>query len=213
MKTNSPILSYIKNQPIEVQDRLMQIRQLVLEQVPNAIECISYSMPAFKLDKLILCFAAFKNHIGIYPTGAGVVEFEKWTNRYQTSKGAIQLPINEALPVDLLIQLIQTRVKQIQHKEKIKHSITCPKGHVFEKSTNCKSCPVCAKNEQHEFFLKQLPAPAIRALKSHQIVTLTDFTRYTESSVASFHGLGPKSMSVILNALKKAKLTFKTPLT
>lgn len=210
MKTVSPVLAYINEQPKAIQASLLKIRNLILEQAPHSTECIIYNMPAFKQQQVILYFAAFKNHIGIYPTATGVLAFEKWTTEYKTSKGAIQLPYHKAIPTTLLIKLIQTRVKQIQELNSQKKKTTCQNGHKLEKKTSSHTCQICKKEAKKVFFLKELPAPAIRVLKQHHIEELDDFTKHTHASVAAFHGLGPKSMIVIEAAMKKAKLKFKS---
>ena len=89
---------------------LKQLRSLIREAAPRAQEKISYQMPAYALDGALVYFAAHPNHIGFYP---GVVErLRKDLGNYKTSKGTIQLPLDEALPVALIRKIVKARVKQ-----------------------------------------------------------------------------------------------------
>jgi uncharacterized protein YdhG (YjbR/CyaY superfamily) len=151
MKNESPILAYIEQQAPSIQAKLKQIRKIVIEKAPNAVECISYGMPAFKQEKMLLYFAAFKNHIGIYPTAEGVIAFEKWTKDFKTSKGAIQIPNDTDIPEALIKKLVLHRLAQVQNPPQTKVN-KCKNGHVFKKSSDCKTCPVCEKEAKAVFF-------------------------------------------------------------
>jgi len=63
-------------------------------------------MPAFKLNRVLVYFAAYKNHIGFYPTFTAIAEFKDQLVNYKTSKGAIQFPLNQELPIDLIKKII-----------------------------------------------------------------------------------------------------------
>ncbi len=110
MKTAKPnnIDEYISGFPKEKQVLLEQIRSLVKQTVPEAEEVISYDMPSFKLNGgYVLHFAAFKNHIGIYPAPTGIAEFETVLSEYKSGKGSMQLPLNKPLPTDLIVRIIK----------------------------------------------------------------------------------------------------------
>lgn len=101
---------YIKNFPSGVQKKLQQIRKIVQKLAPTATETISYGMPTFKVNgKNLVHFAAFKNHIGLYPTPSAITKFERELSKYKTSKGAIQFPMNEDLPIKLINKIIEYR--------------------------------------------------------------------------------------------------------
>lgn len=206
MKSQNPILAYIEKHPKNIQSKLMQIRAIVLENAPNAEECISYGMPAFKQGKMILYFAAFKNHIGIYPTANGVVAFEKWSKKFKTSKGAIQIPNEKDIPVLLLKKLVLYRISHLEPKTKKTH---CSKGHVFEKKGDGNTCPICAKELKNHFFIPNLSAPAVRALQANKINSLKDFSKVKLVQLSQWHGIGPKSLSQIALTMKNAGLKFK----
>jgi uncharacterized protein YdhG (YjbR/CyaY superfamily) len=105
---------YIATFPPETQTRLSQLRAAIHEAAPQAEETISYQMPAFRQNGVLVYFAAFKNHIGFFPTAAGIEAFKDKLSTYKTSKGTIQFPLNQPLPLDLIKEIVKTRVKQNQ---------------------------------------------------------------------------------------------------
>ncbi len=109
---------YISLQPIEIQGKLNQLRKLIKDNAPDALEVISYNMPAYKLNGMLLYFAAHKNHIGLYPMASGIEAFKDELTKYETSKGTVQFPHNKSLPVTLIKKIIQFRVKQNLEKAK-----------------------------------------------------------------------------------------------
>jgi uncharacterized protein YdhG (YjbR/CyaY superfamily) len=110
MKINA-IDEYIKQFPENVKERLNIIRTIIRDTASEAIETISYSMPAFKLKKIIIYFLAHKSHIGLYPGAAAIIEFKNKLKDYKTSKGAIQLPYDKPIPTDLIKQIVNFNVK------------------------------------------------------------------------------------------------------
>jgi uncharacterized protein YdhG (YjbR/CyaY superfamily) len=103
---------YIVAQQPEIQSLLQKIRVAVHEAAPQAQEAISYQMPAFKQNGTLVYFAAFKDHLSFFPTGSGVEAFKDRLGAYKTSKGTIQLPLNEPLPLDLIKEIVRYRVKE-----------------------------------------------------------------------------------------------------
>ena len=103
---------YIGVFPKEVQGILKTVRRKIGESAPAAQEAISYGIPTFKLNGNLVHFAAFKNHIGFYPTPSAIVAFKKELSRYKTSKGAIQFPIDEPMPLPLIGRMVKFRVKE-----------------------------------------------------------------------------------------------------
>ena len=99
------IEKYILEQQPELQERLRQVWKCISEAIPDAEQTICYSMPTFKKQKNIIHFAAFKNHIGIYPGPKTIEAFQDRLSAYKTSKGAIQIPHTEALPLELIADL------------------------------------------------------------------------------------------------------------
>lgn len=109
---------YISVFPSPIQELLQQIRITIQEEAPDATEAISYAMPTFKLHGNLVHFAAFKSHIGFYPTPSGIKAFEKELDAYKYSKGAIQFPLNQPLPLDLVRKIVRFRVKENLEKRK-----------------------------------------------------------------------------------------------
>ncbi|WP_178018889.1 DUF1801 domain-containing protein [uncultured Paenibacillus sp.] len=117
MDTNKPqfatIDEYIAQSPPEIQDRLQQIRKAVREAAPNAVEKISYQMPTFETEgRVLVHFAAFKNHIGFYPTPSGTEEFAEALSKYKGGKGSVQFPLNQPLPLDLIRRIALFRLEE-----------------------------------------------------------------------------------------------------
>ncbi len=100
----------------DILDRLNQVRDVLKSALPEAQEVISYSMPAFKTTEVLVYYAAAKKHLGIYPTNSGVSEFKKELEGYQTSKGAIQFPYDQPLPLDLIADIAKFRFLEVQAK-------------------------------------------------------------------------------------------------
>jgi uncharacterized protein YdhG (YjbR/CyaY superfamily) len=112
---------YIAGSPEEVQPLLEQVRETIRKAAPDAEETISYSMPAFRSKNSVLVyFAAFKNHIGFYPTASGIASFQKEFANYKSSKGAVQFPLDEPLPLELIAKITRFRVKEDVEKAKAK---------------------------------------------------------------------------------------------
>lgn len=96
---------YISAQDEEQQVYLSQVRKAIHEAIPEAEEKISWSMPTFWRQHNIIHFAANKKHIGIYAGTQAVIEFAEQLSSYKTSKGAIQIPYEEPMPLELIAQI------------------------------------------------------------------------------------------------------------
>ncbi len=89
-----------------------ELRQAIKKAAPKSVEVISYNMPAFKMNKVLVYYAVAKNHIGFYPTPGPIIAFSKELKDYHTSKGAIQFPINDQMPLSLIKKIVKFRVLQ-----------------------------------------------------------------------------------------------------
>ena len=98
---------YIQAQTPTIQERLCAVRNAIATAIPEAEERISYQMPTFWKGRNIIHFAAFKNHIGIYPGGEATAVFAEKLKDYKTSKGTIQIPNNKELPLELIKEIAQ----------------------------------------------------------------------------------------------------------
>jgi uncharacterized protein YdhG (YjbR/CyaY superfamily) len=105
---------YIASFPQKVQTALQQVRQAIKDSAPHAQEVISYNMPAFKQNGILVWFAAFKNHIGFFPKVSAMENFKEKLSGYQTSKGTIRFPLDEPIPIDLIREIVKFRVKEDQ---------------------------------------------------------------------------------------------------
>jgi len=94
--------AYIEDQPIQVQPLLKQVREAIRSVLPEAEERISWQMPTYWAKHNIIHFAAFKNHLGIYPGTEAIVHFADRLTPYKSSKGAVQFQYSEPLPLDLI---------------------------------------------------------------------------------------------------------------
>jgi uncharacterized protein YdhG (YjbR/CyaY superfamily) len=110
--TYASIDDYIARCPKDIQETLQKIRATVHEASPEAKETISYQMPAFALGGVLVYFAAFKDHIGFFPTSSGIAHFQKELTAYKTSKGTIQFPLDKPIPFDLIRKIVLFRVKE-----------------------------------------------------------------------------------------------------
>jgi uncharacterized protein YdhG (YjbR/CyaY superfamily) len=111
----SSIESYIAETKDPAQTQLYALYRFVKNKLPLAEECISYNMPCFKIEShAIFYFAAYKNHIGLYPTSKPIDALKHKIHPLKHSKGAIQVPLNQGLPFLLIEELIDYRLRLIQ---------------------------------------------------------------------------------------------------
>jgi uncharacterized protein YdhG (YjbR/CyaY superfamily) len=111
---------YIATFPPDVQKILETVRQTIRKAAPEAKEKISYQIPTFALHGNLVHFGAWKNHIGFYPASSGIKTFRKELSGYKGSKGAVQFPLNEPMPLSLISKIVKFRVKEnaIRQKQK-----------------------------------------------------------------------------------------------
>ena len=116
MKMNSTapenIDAYIASFPQEVQTILEEMRETIRRAAPDAQEKISYQMPTFTLQGNLVHFAAYKNHIGFYPTPSGIEKFKHELSAYQSSKGAVRFPLDQPIPYDVVGKVVEFRVQE-----------------------------------------------------------------------------------------------------
>lgn len=106
---------YINSFPESVGEILSKIRAIIFESAPDSIESISYGMPSYKyLNKVLVYFAAFKNHIGFYATPTGHQEFSADLSAYKHGKGSVQFPLDKPIPYDLIEKMTKFRVLENQ---------------------------------------------------------------------------------------------------
>lgn len=109
----STVEAYIAAFPENIQSRLQQIRQVIKANAPEAEELISYNIPAFKLHGMLIFYSAYTNHISISIPPSKVYEvFKNELSVYKVSKSAIQLPLNQPIPLELIGGMTKFRVKE-----------------------------------------------------------------------------------------------------
>ncbi|MGV8082850.1 MAG: iron chaperone [Coriobacteriia bacterium] len=113
----SEVDEYICAQSPEVQPLLQSVRETIRAAAPDAIEKISYQMPTFWQGENLVHFAAFKNHIGLYPGGEAVGVFANRLTGYKTSKGAIQFPLDKPIDHELIADIVRWRLEQAKGKQ------------------------------------------------------------------------------------------------
>ncbi len=111
---NSPttIDDYICSFPNNIQNILEKVRQTIKKSAPEATETMSYQMPTFRLNGNLVHFAAFKNHIGFYPTPSGISKFKQEIAKYKNAKGSVQFPLDKEIPYDLISRITKFRVEE-----------------------------------------------------------------------------------------------------
>jgi uncharacterized protein YdhG (YjbR/CyaY superfamily) len=107
------IAEYYNSFPEEVQNQMRRLHDIIAEIIPHAEEVISYKMPAFKQQQVLVYYAGYKNHIGFYPTSKPIAAFEKQLQDYKYSKGAVQFPIDQPLPMTLIQAMVKFRLDDV----------------------------------------------------------------------------------------------------
>jgi uncharacterized protein YdhG (YjbR/CyaY superfamily) len=107
---------YISKFPDDVQAVLEKVRETIRQAAPEATETISYMMPAFRQHGILVYFAAWEKHIGMYPPISGNKTLEKAIARYAGPKGNLQFPLDEPIPYELIEKLVKLRVRQDSEK-------------------------------------------------------------------------------------------------
>ncbi|MDP4262684.1 MAG: DUF1801 domain-containing protein [Bacteroidota bacterium] len=111
---------YIKTLPAKVRNTFEKVRQAIKDAAPEAEEVISYRMPAYKYNGMLVYFAAWKNHIGFYPTGRGVEAFKKELAAYDGAKGTVKFPLDKPIPFDLITKIVKFRMMENKKKSDTK---------------------------------------------------------------------------------------------
>ena len=118
--TYTTIDEYIAICPKEVQPILKELRAIIKAAAPDAEEKISYQLPAFFQNGVLVYFGASKNHIGFYPTGIGVEAFKDELTGYVTTKGSIHLPMDKPLPKELIQKIVKFKIAENLKKDEKK---------------------------------------------------------------------------------------------
>ena len=112
MRKPDDIDGYIAGFPDNVQKPLRLLRQTIRQAAPDAVEVISYGMPGFKLNGMLVWFGAFSNHVGFYPRASGIERYKDELTDYKWAKGSVQFPFDRDLPVELIAKIVKYRVNE-----------------------------------------------------------------------------------------------------
>jgi uncharacterized protein YdhG (YjbR/CyaY superfamily) len=110
--SSAQVDEYIASYPQPIRDRLQALRQTILQTAPDATETFAYAMPAYRYHGSLVYFAAFRKHIGFYPTASGISHFAQELTLYRFSKGAIQFAHDRPIPLDLVARIVAFRVQE-----------------------------------------------------------------------------------------------------
>jgi uncharacterized protein YdhG (YjbR/CyaY superfamily) len=121
-KTPKDIDEYISQFSPDVQEILLKIRKTIRNAAPDAEEIISYQMPAFRQHGMLVYFAAWKEHIGLYPPIFGDAAIEKAVSGYAGPKGNLQFPLDKPIPWNLIKRIVKLRVNQDNEKAAAKRA-------------------------------------------------------------------------------------------
>jgi uncharacterized protein YdhG (YjbR/CyaY superfamily) len=112
MKNPRDVDEYILRFPVSTQLLLEDVRRTIKNAAPEAKEVISYSMPGYKLNGMLVWFAGYSKHIGFYPGVNGISFFKKEIAMYKSAKGSVQFPISQPLPLRLIEEITKLRVAE-----------------------------------------------------------------------------------------------------
>ena len=111
------ITEYVDAAPKEARKKLREMRACIRASAPGAKESLKWGMPAFSYERILVTFAAHKNHIGFYPTPSAVKAFAKDLSKFATASGSIQFPLDKPLPLPLIRRITAFRVRESNEKD------------------------------------------------------------------------------------------------
>lgn len=174
---------YFLTFPPATQKLLHQVRATILKAAPGAVEAMKYGIPTLILTgKNLVHYAAFEKHIGFYPTPTALEEFKEELSKFKSSKGAVQFPLDKAMPVVLISKMVKFRVGEISEKAGKKKPAADP--------------------------FSSLPAHLKRALVAAGITDLVMLSKHTQQEILSLPGMGTSSMPALKKSLTSQKLEF-----
>jgi len=113
----SSVSEYISAAPRQARARLREMRALIAAAAPGATQTLKWGMPSFSLQRILVTFAGFREHISLFPTPAAIRAFREELAKYQTSSATIQFPLDRPLPRGLIRRIVALRVKQVRAQD------------------------------------------------------------------------------------------------
>lgn len=113
---NTSVEKYFESFESSEREILNKIRALIKEVATHCTEEMSYGIPTYKLNGILVHFGGYKKHIGFYPTPEAIKHFEKELSKYKTSKGAVQFQLTEPIPYDLIKEILKYRIERNLNK-------------------------------------------------------------------------------------------------
>lgn len=191
-KIKASVASYYKNAPATHRATLVEMRKRILKVVPQSTEVISYGMPAFKVDGIIVAgLRVNKSTIGYYPfSGSVLKKYTRSLKGLEITKASLQVPLGLPLAQSLVKTLIKARLS---------------------------SCPVrrgeidLERYERQDALWRELKiaAPARRGLVNRRLLKLADLSRITESEFLAIHGVGTTASKIIKDKMRTQRISFK----
>jgi uncharacterized protein YdhG (YjbR/CyaY superfamily) len=111
---------YISSIPTGTKEKIEGLRKAIKQAAPKAEEVISYNMPAFKFHGMVTFYAAYKTHIGFYPTASGISVFKKDLEKYELAKGTVRFPLDKPLPLVLIKKIVKFKMSENLVKAELK---------------------------------------------------------------------------------------------
>ena len=109
---STTVAEYIAAAPAPARKRLREMRAMIAAAAPGASQSLKWSMPAFSHARILVTYAAFRDHVSLFPTPSAIRAFRKELAKYRTSAGTIQFPLDQPLPKTLIKRIVAFRVKQ-----------------------------------------------------------------------------------------------------
>ena len=123
MKASASVNEYIATADPQAKKALREIRKTIKSAAPDAEEVISYQIPGYKYHGMLVFFAAWKNHISLYPAPWGADSLKKEMSAYDGSKGTIKFPLDKPMPLTLIKKMVKYRVKENEMKASLKKQL------------------------------------------------------------------------------------------
>lgn len=186
------VVGYYKSQSGRHKELLLEMRKRILEVIPDADEILKYSMPTFVYEgNEVAGLKVNKDFIGYYPySGSVLSQFPELARKYQTTKGALHIPLEKPLLKSEVRKLIKARIAMCPV---VRGEVDLSKYHLVDS----------------EWRSLGLAAPARRGLVDGNLFHVKDLTRRTEAEVSSLHAVGPTAMQILKREMRDRGLTFR----